>query len=231
METNSTVENNSDSEISDYSSSEESNNYDKSTDEEDNNDEEYKTDSSYDSDTSDINTDDFTETATENKLNSGSNYKLNSEWNLWYHHTKNVWRINGYKKIFTIKTIKDFWDLHNNIDKIGGINNQHFFLMRDDIEPTWEHPKNKNGGCWSFKVLAQDSFSLWLELAIYMIGENLISKSSNICGLSICLKNLSTSVIKIWNSDNNEKSIEMLPESIKNKFQFNILYKANIPEY
>lgn len=223
MDSNSS-EVNSESEISDYSTSEESNDYNKSSDEE-------ISESSYDSDTSDINTDDFTETATENKVNSGSNYKLNSEWNLWYHHTKNVWRINGYKKIYTIKTIKDFWDLHNNIDKIGGINNQHFFLMRDDIEPTWEHPKNKNGGCWSFKILSQDSYNLWQELAIYMIGENLIEKSSNICGLSICLKNVSTSVIKIWNSDNNEKSIEMLPLSIKNKFQFNILYKANIPEY
>ena len=64
-----------------------------------------------------------------------------------------------------------------------------------------------------------------------MIGETLIENSLNICGLSICLKNTSTTVIKIWNSNNNEKSIEMLPKSIRDKFQFNILYKANIPEY
>ena len=103
--------------------------------------------------------------------------------------------------------------------------------MRDDIEPTWEHPKNKDGGCWSFKVSASNSYNLWQELAIYMIGENLINNSLNICGLSICLKNTSTSVIKIWNSNNNEKSIEILPKTIRDKYQFNILYKANIPEY
>ena len=72
--------------------------------------------------------------------------KFNSEWNLWYHHELNNWRVDGYRKIFHVKNIKEFWDLHNNIDCLGGITNQHFFLMRDNILPIWEDSANRNGG-------------------------------------------------------------------------------------
>ena len=28
--------------------------------------------------------------------------KFNSNWNIWYHHHKNNWKIDSYKKIFNI---------------------------------------------------------------------------------------------------------------------------------
>jgi hypothetical protein len=171
------------------------------------------------------------ETTQDDKIDIGIKHKFNSEWDLWYHHSQNNWRIDGYKKIFTIKNIKDYWDLHNNINKIGGINNQHFFLMRNGIEPIWEDEKNKFGGCWSIKLLSDKSYDLWERLSLYMVGESLIKDSLSINGLSICFKSSMSSVIKIWNSDNNNNSLNQLPNDILKEYGLNILYKPHTPEY
>ena len=50
-------------------------------------------------------------------------------------------------------------------------------------------------------------------------------------GLSICAKNTSTSVLKIWINDNKKNSIQNLPTDILNEYGFNIIYKSHIPEY
>ena len=46
------------------------------------------------------------------------NYKLNSSWNIWYHHEKNNWSISGYKQIYKIDNAIDFWKMYNNWNSI-----------------------------------------------------------------------------------------------------------------
>ena len=114
--------------------------------------------------------------------------KFDNKWNIWYHNSKEDWTIKGYEKLFEINNIKNYWKLYNNWDRLGGINNKHFFIMKNDITPIWEDPNNKDGGCWSFKVndnLAQD---LWNDLSIQLVTENLSSVKDDIVGLSACLK-------------------------------------------
>ena len=61
--------------------------------------------------------------------------KFDNEWNIWYHNIKTDWTINGFKNIYNIKTIKDYWKLYNNWDKLYYINNKHFFIMKNNILP------------------------------------------------------------------------------------------------
>ena len=79
---------------------------------------------------------------------------LNGKWNLYYHlpHDKN-WDLSGYTVIMeNINTVNDVISLNKSIhDNI--IKNCMLFLMRKDITPLWEDPKNRDGGCFSFKVL------------------------------------------------------------------------------
>jgi hypothetical protein len=166
--------------------------------------------------------------------------KFNSEWNLWYHHELNNWRVDGYRKIFHIKNIKDFWDLHNNIDCLGGITNQQFFLMRDNVLPIWEDSANRNGGSWSIKLNdISNVFNIWVKLAMLMVGENLIKDEKNtlntlnklVVGLSINLRNQNTCIIKIWNRDASMNSIKLLNDDIIKEFGYNIIYKKNMVEY
>ena len=157
--------------------------------------------------------------------------KFQSTWNIWYHHNKSSWRIGDYKQIFKISDIKDYWTFHNNINYLGGINSQHFFLMRENIKPIWEDPNNKTGGCWSIKLSIEKSRDLWIKLSSYIVGETLVKSHHSINGISICTKNPTTSVIKIWNNDYKENSIKILPNDILNEYGYNIIYKANNPEY
>ena len=203
----------------------------------------------YDSDNSDSDTiskdntnDDITETEseTESEIEAEaesdsedeiSNLKLNSNWAIWYHHQKNNWKLDSYKNIFTFKNIKNFWDFNNNLNLIGGINTQHYFMMRNDITPIWEDKNNKNGGCWSIKIPVEKSYELWIKLSMYIIGESLTDDKYLVNGISICAKNTTTSVVKIWINDNNKSSIKNLPTEILNEYGFNIIYKSHIPEY
>ena len=78
-------------------------------------------------------------------------YVLKNKWTLWYHSINNKeWDNKSYVKVIEIKTLLDY-KLLDNIFKINHLQNGMFFLMINDIFPTWEDPKNRLGGCISFK--------------------------------------------------------------------------------
>ena len=158
------------------------------------------------------------------------NSKLNREWCLWYHSDKDNWKINGFKNVYTMETIKDFWQLYNNWDKLGGINQKHYFLMEKNITPIWEDENNKKGGCWSYKVHENQSQELWNDLSEYLVTEKLSSTQNDITGLSICLKKNNYSVVKIWNRNSKDNSLALLNETILKKWGMDIIYIAHIPE-
>ena len=152
-----------------------------------------------------------------------------NNWNLWYHHTKDDWTINGYKNIYTITNNKNFWELYNNWDIIGGILFKQFFFMKNNVQPIWEDPSNKNGGCWSFKVVENNVEELWEELSILLVTEELLESKDEIVGLSICLKKNNFCVVKIWNSNCKNNSIKLLNPIILNKWGLDLIYIANVP--
>jgi hypothetical protein len=160
--------------------------------------------------------------------------KLNDKFVLWYHHEPTNWKLEGYRQIYTIENIHDYWTLFNNINIIDGITSLHFFLMREGVTPLWEDDKNKNGGCWSIKVTKDMAENIWELLSILLISDEILHKkteSESVNGLSICIKNNSSAIIKIWISNNSNNSIKNLSKKIIDKFGYNIIYKHNNPEY
>ena len=156
--------------------------------------------------------------------------KFKNTWNIWFHHTKDDWSIDGYRKIYTIETISDFWKLYNNWDKLGGINSKHFFIMKNDITPMWEDEENKNGGCWSFKIQEKEASKLWEELSLYLVSETISKINDDIQGLSICLKKNNHSIIKIWNKDTKNNNNKNINDEIINQYYNDIIYIAHMPE-
>uniref|UniRef100_A0A6C0D9R3 Eukaryotic translation initiation factor 4E n=1 Tax=viral metagenome TaxID=1070528 RepID=A0A6C0D9R3_9ZZZZ len=159
-----------------------------------------------------------------------ANTQLSNKWNLWYHHEKDNWKLSGYKKVYEISTVGDFWRLNNNWDKLKGINNKHYFLMKDDITPLWEDPSNVNGGCWSFKVHEDQAEKLWIDLSAFLVCNQIINNYEDVIGLSICLKKNSNSVIKIWNKDSKNNSLNLINKEIIKKWGTDIIYIAHMPE-
>ena len=155
---------------------------------------------------------------------------LVNKWNLWYHSEKDNWNISGYKKIYTIENVNEFWQLYNNWNKLGGLTYKHFFLMKNDITPIWEDPKNIKGGCWSYKININQVNELWEDLSIYLVTENLSNENNLITGLSVCLKKNNNCVIKIWNNDSKKTSLSLLNHFILEKWSTNIIYIAHMTD-
>ena len=156
--------------------------------------------------------------------------ELSSQWNIWYHHEKDNWKLSGYKKIYEIKTVKDFWKFYNNWDKVGGVTNKHFFIMKEGVNPIWEDPLNINGGCWSFKIQEEQAEELWEDLSTYLVCNKLcLTIPEEIMGLSVCLKKNNNTVIKIWNKNSKNNSLKLINETILKKWGMDIIYIAHMP--
>ncbi len=157
--------------------------------------------------------------------------KLQYNWNIWVHYEKDNWKVSGFKQISQIKTVSEFWKFYNNWDKTGGVTAKHFFLMREDVTPVWEDPKNINGGCWSFKVQEESADELWEDLSTYLVCNQLCPTiPSEIMGLSICLKKNNNTVVKIWNTKSKNNSLKLINEHILQKWGMDIIYIAHMPE-
>lgn len=127
-------------------------------------------------------------------------HKLYDKWCLWAHLPHDTdWSITSYKKIHTFGTIEEIITLLETIpDKM--IKNCMLFIMRDGITPTWEDEKNKDGGCFSYKINNKSVVSVWKNLSYTLVGETLSSNKNlqkEINGITISPKK-NFCIIKIW---------------------------------
>jgi|UniRef100_A0A6C0JC30 hypothetical protein len=135
-------------------------------------------------------------------------HTLNSNWTIWYHKSNDTnWNLESYIKLATLSSVEDFSIVYNSLKPIH-VQNSMLFVMREGINPIWEAPENKDGGCFSFKIYRQDIYEAWNELSCLLIGENILKDKTDfscINGISISPKK-TFSIIKIWlkNNDNNE---------------------------
>jgi len=134
--------------------------------------------------------------------NSDPIHKLNSNWKFWFHDPlDNNWKLESYKDIYTIDSIESYWKLYSFLNnKI--IENSMLFLMRDTIEPLWEHQENIKGGCWSLKIPKGNIFDIWNDISIALLSESISNQDTiNINGISISPKK-NFCIIKIWTNKN-----------------------------
>ena len=79
-------------------------------------------------------------------------YLLHTEWTLWYdepcRRTEATWD-SALKELHTFGTVAAFWALQCSLAvpsklPMGG----NYYLFRAGIKPTWEAPRNNDGGRW-----------------------------------------------------------------------------------
>ena len=129
-------------------------------------------------------------------------YLLKNKWVLWYHSLKNKsWDNNSYVKVIEIKSLLDY-KLLEDVMRINHLQNGMFFLMKNDIFPTWEDPKNRMGGCLSFKY-DNNILNEWLKILLLCITEELSDYNKEINGLSISPKK-EFNILKVWIKDDSK---------------------------
>jgi len=139
---------------------------------------------------------------------------LNDTWTLWAHLPHDIdWSLKSYKEIMTINKIEDIVSLYDIIpEKL--IKNCMLFLMRKDITPRWEDDRNKEGGCFSFKVGNKNVKDIWTNISYALVGETLCKKSmycNYITGITISPKR-AFCIVKIWLSTCNHQSSSILSD-------------------
>ena len=161
-----------------------------------------------------------------NNIDNGSLYIFFSKWNVWIHPVSDTnWKIESYKKIYTISNISEFWLFLNNFKKLD-YKNYYYYIMRDGINPMWEDPKNINGGICSFKLHIDKFMEVWIMLCMHTMNETLIPIVNDITGINFNPKN-NCALLKIWNKNKNNNISNLLnPDIILQCNNVSIQYKA-----
>jgi hypothetical protein len=160
-------------------------------------------------------------------------HTLNDKWNLYYHlpHDKN-WELSSYTIIMggidsveKVITLNDA--VHENIVK-----NCMLFVMRDGITPMWEDPRNRNGGCFSYKVINKHVPEVWRDLFYLLCGETLCVNQENnkhLNGITISPKK-NFCIIKIWLGADFLQDPNVIV-NIDNLSKQGCLFKKHAPEF
>jgi hypothetical protein len=124
--------------------------------------------------------------------------ELDNEWTFYFHDPNNSnWEISSYIVVEKIKTVNEWIQVFHSFKNVW--NKGMFFLMKETIQPIWEHEYNKNGGCMSFKLWKTEVNDCWLDLTGKLITNSLLKEGSSdkISGISISPKR-NYCIVRIW---------------------------------
>ncbi len=172
-------------------------------------------------------------TMTTETLNKEEYNKLSDNWTLWAHLPHNTdWSIKSYMQISTFTTVEETIAVTETLPSIL-VENCMLFMMREGIKPTWEDPKNRNGGCFSYKVSNKNVYKVWKELTYVVVGNtvsNQLSYVKCVNGITISPKK-NFCIIKIWMSDCSNQNPAVVTGDLKGVSPQGCLFKKHTPEY
>lgn len=162
-----------------------------------------------------------------------SQHKLSNKWDLYYHLPNDTnWKLSSYKTIMkNINSVEEVLALNEKIND-HVVKYSMLFLMRSGITPLWEDPKNRNGGCFSFKVLNKQVNEIWKNLFYCICGESLCVNNENskyINGITISPKK-HFCIVKIWFANCEFQNPNILID-IDNLQKQGCLFKRHEPEF
>ena len=135
--------------------------------------------------------------------NSLTYNNLDNFWTFYVHlHENKNWSIDSYIKVISVNTVEEAILLNDEIN-YDLIKKSMIFFMKNNICPLWEHEDNKNGGCFSFKILNKDIHQVWKDIFYNLISFNLIKKielNDKINGITLSPKK-KFCILKVWMSD------------------------------
>lgn len=160
-------------------------------------------------------------------------HKLKHKWNLWAHEPQDPdWNLKSYKKIIQFKTVEETITIAETLPA-DFVKSCMLFIMRDGVTPMWEDPKNRNGGCFSYKVPNKLVCEVWRDLTYALVGENVSANQdfiNSVTGITISPKKLFC-IIKIWTTGCAFQNPQIVTSEIKNLSPAGCLFKKHTPEF
>ena len=160
-------------------------------------------------------------------------HKLSETWCLWAHLPHDTdWSLKSYKNIYSLTSIEETIAVMESLPETL-VKNCMLFLMRDGIKPTWEDPKNRDGGCFSYKVSNKHVYNVWKELSYVLVGNTISANDdfvANVSGITISPKK-NFCIIKIWMASCEFQNPTIITNEIVNISSNGSIFKKHSPEY
>ena len=158
---------------------------------------------------------------------------LQNKWNLWAHLPHDTdWTVNSYKLIYKFLSVEDTIAIIQTLPEIL-VKNCMLFIMKDGISPVWEDSKNREGGCFSYKVSNKNVYEVWRDLTYILVGETISTNPSfvtNVTGITISPKK-NFCIIKIWMTNCLFQNPSIVTLDINEITPKGCLFKKHTPEY
>jgi hypothetical protein len=160
-------------------------------------------------------------------------HPLADKWTLWAHLPHNTdWSIKSYIPISTFTSLEDTIAVTETMPSVL-VENCMLFIMRTGIKPTWEDPKNRQGGCFSYKVTNKSVYKVWKDLTYVLVGESI----SKVAGFVSCVTGITISpkknfcIIKVWLTDCKNQNPAVITTDVKGIGPQGCIFKKHSPEY
>jgi hypothetical protein len=168
---------------------------------------------------------------TETKTSAG--LTLHGKWNIYYHlpNDKN-WELSSYKILKKNMNDVDGLIAFNEYLPEKIVKYCMLFVMREGINPTWEDKRNRDGGCFSYKVSNKFVYDIWKTLLYGLCGESLTKNkkhASLVNGITISPKK-NFCIVKIWLKDCSLQDSSQIID-IPNLSTQGCLFRKHAPEY
>ena len=167
-----------------------------------------------------------------NTNQSGAFHNLSDKWVLWAHLPHNTdWSLKSYIKIATFTSVEDTLAVTETLPPIL-VENCMLFIMRENIKPTWEDSRNREGGCFSYKVMTKNVYNTWKDLTYSIVGNSVSDNNgflNAVTGITISPKK-NFCIVKIWMTNCKYQNPAVVHE-IKGLQAHGCLFKKHTPEY
>ena len=164
--------------------------------------------------------------------NANAPHILSDTWILWAHLPHDTdWSIKSYTKIYEFNTLEQAVTITEMLPPKLIINCM-LFLMRKGINPIWEDERNRNGGCFSYKIINKDVPGAWKQMSYLLVGETMtdnVKMLSHINGITISPKK-NFCIMKVWVANCLFQDATVIRD-VEGVSSHGCLFKRHVPEY
>jgi len=132
---------------------------------------------------------------------------------------------NAVQKIGSFDSVEGFFGIYDHLVKPHSLTSEShvtdYHLFREGISPTWEDPKNRNGGKWIVRLRKVEGLAslYWEDLIMALVGEQFGDVGVQVCGVVVSVRQ-HEDILSVWTQDSkDDDAIAKIRDAIKSNLE------------